>query len=96
MEFDRNGQPLASTLADYLLPGAAEVPPMAMYHIETPSPLTEFGIKGAGESGAIAPPAAILNAINDALSDLGVVMTETPVTPRRLLAKLAEAKARAE
>jgi carbon-monoxide dehydrogenase large subunit len=96
MEFDRNGQPLASTLADYLLPGAAEVPPMAMFHIETPSPLTEFGIKGAGESGAIAPPAAILNAINDALSDLGVVVTETPVTPRRLLAKLAEAKARAE
>ncbi|MET0528389.1 MAG: molybdopterin cofactor-binding domain-containing protein, partial [Microvirga sp.] len=95
MEFDRNGQPLASTLADYTLPGAAEIPPLAMYHIETPSPLTEFGIKGAGESGAIPPPAAIFNAVNDALSDLGVVMNETPLTPRRLLAALAQAKAKA-
>lgn len=89
MEFDRNGQPLASTLADYTLPGAAEIPPLAMFHIETPSPLTEFGIKGAGESGAIPPPAAIFNAVNDALSDLGVVMSQTPLTPRRLLAALA-------
>lgn len=90
MEFDRNGQPLASTLADYLLPGAAEMPPISIFHIETPSPLTEFGIKGAGESGAIPPPAAIFNAVNDALRDLGVVMNETPLTPRRLLAKLAQ------
>jgi len=58
----------------------------------TPSPFTEFGIKGLGEGGAIAPPAAIANAINDALAPLGVVVTETPITPRRLLAALAAAR----
>ena len=85
---DSNGQPLASTFADYLLPGATEVPSMRIYHMETPSPYTEFGIKGMGEGGAIAPPATIFNAVNDALRPLGVEMTETPLTPRRLLEAL--------
>jgi aerobic carbon-monoxide dehydrogenase large subunit len=89
MPFDENGQPLASTLADYMLPGAPEVPSMRIEHIETPSPYTEFGQKGIGEGGAIAPPAAIVNAINDALKDLGVEITESPVSPKRLLAALA-------
>jgi carbon-monoxide dehydrogenase large subunit len=83
--FDANGQPLASTFADYLLPGPTEVPAIRIYHMETPSPYTEFGIKGMGEGGAIAPPAAIFNAVNDALKSLGVELTETPLTPRRLL-----------
>ena len=86
--YDSNGQPLASTFADYLLPGATEVPSMQIYHMETPSPYTEFGIKGMGEGGAIAPPATIFNAVNDALRPLGVEMTETPLTPRRLLEAL--------
>jgi carbon-monoxide dehydrogenase large subunit len=86
--YDSNGQPLASTFADYLLPGATEVPSMRIYHMETPSPYTEFGIKGMGEGGAIAPPATIFNAVNDALRPLGVEMTETPLTPRRLLEAL--------
>ncbi|MBP2498288.1 carbon-monoxide dehydrogenase large subunit [Methylobacterium sp. PvP062] len=93
MTFDQNGQPLASTLADYMLPGASEMPQIKLMHIETPSPLTEFGIKGAGESGAIPPPAAILNAVNDAIKEFGVVMNELPLTPRRLLTRLAEARA---
>ena len=59
--------------------------------METPSPYTEFGQKGIGEGGAIAPPAAIVNAINDALQDLGVEIAETPVSPRRLLAAIAAA-----
>jgi aerobic carbon-monoxide dehydrogenase large subunit len=92
MPFDENGQPLASTLADYMLPGAPEVPSMRISHIESPSPYTEFGQKGIGEGGAIAPPAAIVNAINDALADLGVEITESPVTPKRLLAAIAAAK----
>ena len=91
MPFDAQGQPLASTLADYLLPGATEVPAIQIDHMETPSPLSSFGQKGIGEGGAIAPPAAIANAINDALKDLGVEMLESPITPRRLLAALAAA-----
>jgi carbon-monoxide dehydrogenase large subunit len=82
---DANAQPRASTLADYLLPGPTEIPAIRIYHMETPSPYTEFGIKGMGEGGAIAPPAAIFNAVNDALKSLGVELTETPLTPRRLL-----------
>jgi len=91
MPYDSEGQPLASTLADYLLPGATEVPAVRVLHMETPSPYTEFGQKGIGEGGAIAPPAAIINGINDALKDLGVEFTETPVTPRKILAALAAA-----
>ncbi len=92
MPYDSEGQPLASTLADYLLPGPTEVPTPRILHMETPSPYTEFGQKGIGEGGAIAPPAAIVNAINDALQDLGVEITECPVSPRRLLAAIAAAK----
>jgi carbon-monoxide dehydrogenase large subunit len=92
--YDDNAQPLTSTLADYLLPGPTEIPPFHLVHMETPSPYTEFGMKGVGESGAIGPPAAILNAVNDALKNLGVELAETPLTPRRLLAALAEAATR--
>jgi aerobic carbon-monoxide dehydrogenase large subunit len=93
--YDANGQPLASTLADYMLPGPTEVPAMRIHHMETPSPYTAFGIKGMGEGGAIAPPAAIFNAVNDALRALGVELTQTPLTPRRLLDALARAQAKA-
>ena len=91
MRFDEMAQPLASTLADYLLPGATEVPAVRIEHMETPSPYTEFGQKGLGESGAIGPPAAIANAVNDALRPLGVEICQTPITPRRLLAAIARA-----
>jgi carbon-monoxide dehydrogenase large subunit len=89
--FDDNGQPLASTFADYLLPGATEIPPMRIFHMQTPSPYTAFGIKGMGEGGAIAPPAVIFNAVNDALAPLGVELAQTPLTPRRLLDALERA-----
>jgi carbon-monoxide dehydrogenase large subunit len=91
--FDASGQPLASTFMDYLLPGATEVPKLRIFHLETPSPYTEFGIKGMGEGGAIAPPAVVFNAVNDALKDLGVEVTATPLTPTRLLAAITAAKA---
>ena len=91
MAYDANGQPLASTLADYILPGATEIPHLRMFHMETPSPYTELGMKGVGEGGAIPPPAAIFNAVNDALAPLGVEVTETPLTPQRLLAALEKA-----
>jgi len=92
--YDSSGQPLASTLADYLVPGATEVPAMRIFHMHTPSPYTEFGIKGMGEGGAIAPPAVIFNAVNDALAPLGVELRETPLTPSRLLAALEHGKTR--
>ena len=94
--YDANGQPLASTFADYMLPGANEVPAIRIFHTQTPSPYTEYGIKGMGEGGAIAPPAVIFNAVNDALKDLGVEVSETPLTPRRLLTAIAAAEARRE
>lgn len=92
--YDANGQPLASTFMDYLLPGPTEVPKFRIHHTETLSPYTAFGIKGMGEGGAIAPPAVLFNAVNDALRSLGVEVSETPLTPRRLLAAIERASAR--
>jgi carbon-monoxide dehydrogenase large subunit len=94
MRFDADGQPLSGTLADYLLPGAADVPPVRIIHMETPSPYTRFGQKGIGEGGAIAPPAAITNAINDALKGLGAEILESPATPQRIVAAIRAAKRR--
>ncbi|RZL92757.1 MAG: xanthine dehydrogenase family protein molybdopterin-binding subunit, partial [Variovorax sp.] len=94
MAFDASGQPLASTFADYLLPGPTEVPEPRLIHMETLSPYTEFGVKGVGESGAIPPPAAIGNAVNDALRPLGAELYVSPVTPRRVLEAIAEAAAK--
>lgn len=96
MAFDASGQPLASTFADYLLPGPTEVPEPRLIHMETLSPYTEFGVKGIGESGAIAPPAAIGNAINDALRPLGAELCVSPMTPRRVLEAIAEAAVKQE
>jgi carbon-monoxide dehydrogenase large subunit len=90
MPFDSHGQPLASTLSDYLLPGPTEVPAARLDHMETLSPYTQFGVKGIGEGGAIAPPAAIGNAVNDALKDLGAELLVSPITPRRVLQAIAD------
>ncbi len=91
MRYDAFAQPLASTLADYVMPGATEVPNIRMDHFETPSPHTEFGAKGMGEGGAIAPPAAIFGAVNDALRRVGATeLARTPLTPRRVLEALEQ------
>jgi carbon-monoxide dehydrogenase large subunit len=88
MPFDSEGQPLASTMIDYLLPGATEVPDIRVLHMETPSPYTQFGIKGLGEGGAVGPPAAIVSAVNDALRPLGVEVYNLPLTPSSVLAAI--------
>ena len=93
MRFNADGQPSNATLADYLLPGATEVPAIRVIHMETPSPYTRFGQKGIGEGGAIAPPAAITNAINDALKGLGVELLVSPVTPDQIVAAVRTASA---
>jgi carbon-monoxide dehydrogenase large subunit len=94
MRFDERGQPLASTLSDYLLPGPTEMPEIRIIHMETPSPYTRFGQKGLGEGGAIAPPAAITNAINDALRGYGVELLVCPATPRRIVEAIRAATSR--
>ena len=91
MPYDAQGQPQGSTLSDYMLPGPAEVPEIRIVHMETPSPYTRFGQKGIGEGGAIAPPAAITNAINDALRGLGAELLVSPITPRRIVEAISKA-----
>ena len=91
MRYNSDGQPLGSSLADYLLPGATEVPPVRIHHMETPSPYTRFGQKGLGEGGAIAPPAAITNAVNNALKELGVELLISPITPDMIVAAIRSA-----
>lgn len=92
MPFDDYGQPLASTFMDYVLPGPTEVPDVRVEHLVNPSPYTQYGIKGMGEGGAIGAPAAIANAVNDALRPLGAVINETPMTPRRILSAILAAE----
>ena len=91
LPYDRNGQPLATSLMDYLIPGAADLPPIEAAHIETPSPLTVGGYKGVGEAGAAGAPGAVANAINDALAPLGVCFTHLPITPEQIAARLLAA-----
>jgi aerobic carbon-monoxide dehydrogenase large subunit len=91
MPFDAQGQPLASTILDYMLPGAPEVPDIRVLHMQTPSPYTEFGMKGLGEGGAVGPPAAIVSAVNDALQTLKVEIHDLPLTPERILAAIDDA-----
>jgi len=83
--YDENAQPLTTTFMDYLLPGATDVPPIEVSHLETPSPITIDGIKGIGEGGAIAPGPAIAAAIQDAIAPFGhVFVNELPLTPERV------------
>jgi aerobic carbon-monoxide dehydrogenase large subunit len=92
MPFDATGQPLAATLADYLLPSACEIPAIRVLHMETPSPYTSFGAKGIGEGGAVGPPAAIVSAVNDALRGLGAELHDLPLSPDRVLAAIDAAR----
>jgi aerobic carbon-monoxide dehydrogenase large subunit len=84
--YDENGQCLTGTLMDYLPPTATEVPTVEIAHVETPSPHSAGGMKGVGEGGAIAPPAAIANAIADALAEFVPRVNRIPLTPERVLA----------
>jgi carbon-monoxide dehydrogenase large subunit len=82
--YDEIGQLLTGSFMDYTLPTAAEAPEFAITHVDVPSPLNALGVKGLGEGGAIGPAAAIANAVEDALADLGVVVREGPLTPARI------------
>jgi carbon-monoxide dehydrogenase large subunit len=93
MAFDEAAQPMAATLAEYALPGATEVPVPRIDHMETPSPYTRFGQKGIGEGGAIGPPAAIANAVNDALAGIGARVDRLPITAERVVEAVMRAEA---
>jgi len=82
--YDENGQLLNASLADYLIPTASEIPRMEVGHEETKSPLNELGSKGAGEAGCIPTPALFAQALEDALADYGIEITETPMSPNKL------------
>jgi len=92
LPYDSEGQLLAGSLAEYLVPTASDVPDMAMAHQHTPSPLNPLGVKGVGEGGAVAPPAAIANAICDALSPFGVEFNATPVKPEQIVTAVRAAR----
>ncbi len=87
--YDDDGNPLATTFADYLVPSAAEVPPIEYGHVETPSP-GPGGFKGVGEGGAIGAPPAVVNAVADALAPFGVTVTRLPLAPDRIMSLLQQ------
>jgi carbon-monoxide dehydrogenase large subunit len=93
--YDDSGQLLSGTLMDYVVPSACEVPLMEVHHLETPSPVTLGGFRGMGEGGTIGAPAAIANAIADALAPLGIEVAELPMTPDRIFRLVERAGGRA-
>ncbi|HEX5211014.1 MAG TPA: xanthine dehydrogenase family protein molybdopterin-binding subunit [Pseudolabrys sp.] len=86
--YDESGGVLTANLADYMPPTAREIPPIELHHMETPSTQSVTKAKGLGEGGTIGAPAAVINAINDALSTFGVEINEMPATPQRIRAAL--------
>jgi carbon-monoxide dehydrogenase large subunit len=93
--YDRTGNVLTTTLADYLLPTVHEIPPIELFHLETMSEATLTRAKGVGEGGTIGAPAAVINAINDAIAPFGAEINDMPATPQRIRAALRAAEPRA-
>ena len=91
MRYDDAGNPTTTTFMDYLLPTAAEVPDLEYGHVVTGG-TTPGGHKGLGEGGAIAAPAALMNAVRDALAPLGVSLTDQPLSPDRILDLIEQAE----
>jgi carbon-monoxide dehydrogenase large subunit len=83
--YDAEGQLLTGSFMDYLLPTASDMPPIELRHMHSPSPLNPLGVKGVGEGGAIGPPAAIANAVSDALAEFGIECNSTPIKPEFLV-----------
>jgi len=92
MQYDADGQLLTGSFMDYLVPTASEAPTIEIAHLSSPSPLTTLGSKGLGESSSMTVPAVIANAVSDALTPLGVRITELPMTPDRLWRVIRDAR----
>ena len=84
MQYDESGQPITSTFMDYLLPTVDSVPDIKLDEVVCPSPTNVLGVKGLGEGGAVGPPAALANAVEDALSPFGVTIRSCPLSPSRI------------
>jgi carbon-monoxide dehydrogenase large subunit len=93
--YSPDGQLLNGNMADYLAPMAGEMPDIVCAHVETPTRQSQLGAKGVGEAGTAGAPAAVMNAINDALAPLGARVTRMPFTPERILNGIARAPSRA-
>jgi 2-furoyl-CoA dehydrogenase large subunit len=93
--YNADGQLLAQSFMDYLIPSAHEIPPVEIVHHVTPSPHTVFGQKGSGESGYLGAPAAIASALNDALAPLGLVVNSLPIKIAQLGDMIATARCEA-
>lgn len=91
IQYDEHGQLLTSTLMEYLYPSAMDIPSIEIAHIETASPVTDGGVKGLGEGGSIAAPAAVLNAVADALAPFSIRIVRTPLDPDEVLRLLRDA-----
>jgi carbon-monoxide dehydrogenase large subunit len=91
---DEDGNPLTTTMADYMIPGAPEIPNMILDRTETPSPTNPLGVKGIGESGTIGSSPAVVNAVIDALSNLGVTHVDMPASPMKIWSAIREAQDR--
>jgi len=87
--YDQQGQLLTGSLMDYALPRASDSPRMQLLHQEFPSPLNPLGVKGVGEGGAVAPPAAIANAISDALFVFRAEFNAAPIKPEHIVRAVA-------
>ena len=86
--YDAQGQMLNANMADYLVPMSGEMPDIVCAHVETPTLQSQLGAKGVGEAGTAGAPAAVMNAINDALSPFGARVSSMPFTPEKILAAL--------
>lgn len=91
LRYSEDGALLTGSLADYLVPMAAEMPDIEVAHVTTPTETSELGAKGAGEAGLAGAVGAILNAVNDAISTTGAVLTEVPLSPPRIVKAIQEA-----
>jgi carbon-monoxide dehydrogenase large subunit len=95
MIYDDDGQLLSASLADYVIPSAVEIPDIDVVHIESQS-AAAGGFRGMGEGGTIGAPAAIANAISDALSTLDINVSILPITPERIFRLLERARMKAK
>jgi aerobic carbon-monoxide dehydrogenase large subunit len=93
LPYNTDGHPLAASFMDYMVPLASDVPDIELVHMETPSPLNPLGVKGLGEGGAIAPPAALVNAITDALAPFHAEFASTPIKPEQIVSAVRAAAA---
>ncbi|MCZ6873198.1 MAG: molybdopterin-dependent oxidoreductase, partial [bacterium] len=90
--YDEGGQLLSGSFMDYLVPSPTEIPPIDLIHMEYPSPRNPLGVKGVGEGGAISPPAALANAVEDALQSFNICIRETPLSPERVMRLIQQAQ----